>query len=307
MNLPDWLAPWSVPHHRWLVATAACTALACGLPGVFLVLRRMSMTGDALSHSVLPGLVLGFLISGSLDSPWLILGAAASGWFTVMLIEWLHQRGGVREDAATGVAFTAMFSLGVLLLRLFADRVDLDPDCVLFGAMETAIHGRQIEIAGMGIPAIFLSSAGGAATAGLFVLLLHHRLVAAAFDPALAALLGLSPGKTRALLLAMTAAVLVTAFPAVGAVMSLALLVLPAATALHCCQRVPAVLAVAGLHGLLSAAAGLHLAIAAGINYGAAVVLCGAALFLAALAWHLFRHRANSKSARFSTKSAARF
>lgn len=283
MSADFWIDPWRSPTNLWLVITAAFTAIACGIPGTFLVLRRMALTGDAISHSVLPGIVIGFLVSGSLDSPWLILGAAASGWLTVMIIDLLHRRGGVREDAATGVVFTAMFATGVILLRLSAGRVDLDPDCVLFGNLETAIHGASVTLGSLQVPQIAITTGAAAAVAGVFTLLLFHRLLASSFDPSLARLTGQAPAAVQSLLLGLTAAVVVAAFQSVGAVMSVALLVLPAATALMLARRLPQVLALVLLHGILSAAGGLYLATWADCNLGAAVVLAGAMWFV--LAW----------------------
>jgi manganese/zinc/iron transport system permease protein len=274
--------PWHSMTSVWLVVTAAFTALACGVPGTFLLLRRMSLTGDAISHSVLPGIVIGFLFSGSLESPLLLAGAAISGWLAVMIIEALCRRGGVREDAATGVVFTAMFALGLVLLSLAASRVDLDPDCVLFGNLESAIHGEGIEIGGLGVPKVVFSTAGVALFAILFTALMYHRLLASSFDPTQALLAGMSPGLVQSLLLAVTAAVVVAAFQTVGAVMSVALLVLPAASALALSRRLPQVLAMVALHSVASAVLGLYLATWADCNLGAAVVLAGAVLMVAA-------------------------
>ena len=264
----------------WLIAAAFLTALACGLPGAWLVLRRMSLTGDAISHSVLPGIVIGFLISGSIDSPWLVIGAAICGWLAVMLIDRLHHLGGVREDAATGIVFTTMFSIGVLLMQRYGGRVDLDPDCVLFGQIDTAIHGARVSLLGMEIPGIVASAAFSALLATTFVAALHHRLLTTAFDGAHSRLLGSAPTVTRSLLLAVTAAVVVAAFQAVGAIMSVALLVLPGATGLLIAKRMPALFTVIFLHAALSAFLGLHLASLANCNYGAAVVIVGAGLFI---------------------------
>ena len=263
----------------WLLAAAFFTAIACGLPGVWLVLRRMSLTGDAIAHSVLPGIVIGFLISGSLDSPLLVIGAAACGWLAVILIDRLHHLGGVREDAATGIVFTTMFSLGVLLMQRYGGRVDLDPDCVLFGQIDTAVHGARVSLAGMEMPGIVASSAFAAAVAVAFVTAMHHRLLASAFDGAHARLLGRAPASTRSLLLAVTAAVVVAAFQAVGAIMSVALLVLPGATGLLVARRMPALFAVIVVHAALSAFLGLQFASLVNCNYGAAVVIVGAGLF----------------------------
>ena len=283
MNLSFWIDPWRSPTTVWLVVTAACTAIACGLPGAFLVLRRMSLTGDAISHSVLPGIVIGFLVSSSLDSPWIISGAALSGWLTVMIIELFHRKAGVREDAATGVVFTAMFSLGVILLRKYAGKVDLDPDCVLFGNLETAIHGTTARIGTLDIPNIVLTT-GGAAIAGiLFVSALYHRLLLTSFDPVLSKLTGHAPARSQSILLGMTAAVVVAAFQTVGAVMAVALLVLPAASSLLVFKRLPGVLAGVAVHSVAAAVGGIYLATWANCNLGAAVILSGAVGFLASL------------------------
>jgi len=283
MNLDFWIDPWRSPTSIWLVITAAFTAIACGLPGSFLVLRRMSLAGDAISHSVLPGIVIGFLIAGSLDSPWLIAGAAFTGWLTVMIIELLYRRGGVREDAATGVVFTAMFSIGVVLLRLFASKVDLDPDCVLFGNLETAIHGRQVAIGSLSVPTIVLLTGSTALLAIAFVTFLYHRLLSTSFDPSLAKLTAQSPALSQSLLLAITAAVVVSAFQTVGAVMSVALLVLPAASCLLVTRRLPHLLWGVIIHGTLSAIGGLYLATWFNCNLGASIILTGAGLFFLCL------------------------
>ncbi|RYD40398.1 MAG: metal ABC transporter permease, partial [Verrucomicrobiaceae bacterium] len=274
-----WIDPWRSSTGIWLMVTAACTAIACGFPGSFLVLRRMSLAGDAISHSVLPGIVIGFLISGTLDSPWLVAGAALSGWLTVMIIELLHRRGGVREDAATGVVFTAMFSIGVVLLRLFASKVDLDPDCVLFGNLETAIQGARVQIGSLDVPSIVITT-GIAALLGIgFVVACYHRLLGTSFDPSLAQLTRQSPGVTQSLLLGVTAAVIVAAFQTVGAVMAVALLVLPAASALLVVRRLPNLLLGVLIHALLSAVGGMYMATSLNCNLGAAVVIAGAVLF----------------------------
>jgi len=278
-----WLDPWRSSTTIWLVVTAAFTAIACGMPGAYLVLRRLSLTGDAISHSVLPGIVIGFLISGSLDSPWLIAGAAASGWLTVMIIGVFHRKAGVREDAATGVVFTAMFSIGVILLRLFASKVDLDPDCVLFGNLETAVHGARTSIGSLEVPNIALTAGFAAISSIFFVTAIYHRLLCTSFDPVLSKLTGQAPARTHSLLLALTAAVVVVAFQTVGAVMSVALLILPAASALLIARRLPGLLLGVIIHSLFSAVGGIYLATWANCNLGAAVILTGAAAFLISL------------------------
>ncbi len=284
MTLDFWIDPWRSPSSVWMVVAAIFTSIACGVPGAFLVLRRMSLAGDAISHSVLPGIVIGFLVAGSLDSPWLIAGAAISGWLTVMVIEALHRNGLVREDAATGIAFTTMFSIGVVLLKLYASRVDLDPDCVLFGNLETAIHGTRASFAGMEIPRIVITTAGAALTGAGFVLAFRHRLVSTSFDPSLARLTGQSPALMQSFLLGIVAAMVVVAFQVVGAIMAIALLVLPAAGMLLVARSIPPLLAGIVVYSVISSAGGLYLATWWGCNYGAAVIIAGGVFFCACLA-----------------------
>ena len=283
MNFSFWIDPWRSPTTVWLAVCAAFTAIACGLPGAFLVLRRMSLTGDAISHSVLPGIVIGFLVSGTLDSPRIIAGAAASGWLTVMIIEAVHRKAGVREDAATGIVFTAMFSIGVILLRLFAGKIDLDPDCVLFGNLETAVHGATTRLGSLQIPNIVLTAGGAAVMSVVFVSALYHRLLCTSFDPVLSKLTGQAPARSQSLLLGITAAVVVAAFQTVGAVMSVALLVLPAATALLLSKRLPGVLLGVIIQSIVAAIGGIYLATAANCNLGAAIILSGAIAFVLSL------------------------
>ena len=122
---------------------AAVVAAACALPGVFLVLRRMAMMSDAISHAILLGIVLAFFITHDLTSPFLVAAAALTGVLTVTLVELLNRSRLVREDAAIGLVFPAMFSLGVILISRFAGDVHLDTDSVLLGELAFAPFNRM--------------------------------------------------------------------------------------------------------------------------------------------------------------------
>src|SRR5690606_34444271 len=137
----------------------------------------------AVSHSVLPGLVAGFLLGGSLDSPLLLAGAALPGVACDLVIEAVSRRRGVRGAAATGIVFSAVFALGVVGLGLVASRVDLDPDCVLFGSLETTIHGKRIGIGGVEVPAATASAAGAVALALAGLVVCGRGWGTLAFDP----------------------------------------------------------------------------------------------------------------------------
>ena len=114
---------------------ASLVAIACAIPGTFLVLRKMAMISDAISHSILPGLVVGFFITQDLNSPLLILLAAFTGVLTVVLVEKIQQTKLVKEDTAIGLVFPALFSVGVILIAKYANDVHLDIDAVLLGEL----------------------------------------------------------------------------------------------------------------------------------------------------------------------------
>ena len=110
----------------WIILTGTLAGASCALVGTFLVLRKMSMLGDAISHAVLPGIVIAFLLSGSRSSVPMLLGAAGFGLLTAFIVETLHRRGRLQQDASIGVTFTWLFAVGVILISRFAGMVDLD-------------------------------------------------------------------------------------------------------------------------------------------------------------------------------------
>jgi len=221
-----------------LAATLAC--VICGLLGNFLVLRRLSLMGDAISHSVLPGLVIAFLIASTRSPLAMFLGAAVAGVATVVLVEVVKKLGRVEPGAAMGVVFSVLFALGVLLIERAAVRhVDLDADCVLHGQLETLYWiGAPDSLAGLWslntlseIPHEVSTLALMTTLAFLFVGLLFKELRIAAFDPALATTQGFHAGTMHYLLMVFVAAATVASFSAVGSILVIAMLVCPAATA----------------------------------------------------------------------------
>ena len=241
--MPNWfpsLADWSWLDTR-IVITAGLAAMACALPGNFLLLRRQSMMGDALSHAVLLGIAVAFLTAHGLQAAGILshdsydatrhavmfVGAVVVGVLTAVLSETVRKLGNVEASAALGVVFLVLFALGLLLIRLYADRVHLDPDCVLYGTVETAaVDGRLIRVNGAML-AVNL----------LLVALLFKELRLAAFDPGLATTLGVNAGVMHYGLMAVTAATLVAAFETVGSILVIAMLIVPPATAYLLTQR----------------------------------------------------------------------
>lgn len=214
----------------WIVIVGALSAMACALPGVFLVLRRMSMMGDAISHTVLPGLAIAFLISGSRGSFEMFVGAIAIGIITAVLIQCIHTYGSIEEGAAMGVVFTTLFAIGLILIRRAADNVDLDADCVLYGAIEltpldtVSLFGSYIPIAAITNGAMLLVN-------GLVIALLYKELKISSFDAAHAEAVGCRPGLMHYLLMTLVAATCVAAFESVGSILVIAMLILPGACA----------------------------------------------------------------------------
>ena len=209
---------------------AAVVAAACALPGVFLVLRRMAMMSDAISHTVLLGIVLGFFLVGSIDSPVLVLGAAAVGVLTVSLVELLNRTGLVKEDTAIGLVFPALFSIAVILISRFARGVHLDVDAVLLGELAFAPFDR-FQFLGLDIPRALAVMGGILIINALFIILFYKELKLSTFDAGLAAALGFSPAVIHYALMTLVSITAVGAFDAVGSVLVVALMITPAAAA----------------------------------------------------------------------------
>ena len=221
------------------LTAAILASVACGVLGNFLVLRKLALMGDAISHAVLPGLVIAFLITTSRSPLIMFAGAAAAALLTVVLVEAVKKLGKVEPGAAMGVVFSVLFALGVLLIERAAVRhVDLDADCVLHGNLSFIGYGTTPETwnellspdALHAIPrqvwTLLAAAAAIAATAALF-----KELRVAAFDPLFAGAVGLKPNALHYLLMTLVAAATVASFEAVGSILVIAMLVCPAATA----------------------------------------------------------------------------
>ncbi|MCW5878374.1 MAG: metal ABC transporter permease [Anaerolineales bacterium] len=205
-------------------------AAACALPGVFLVLRGMAMMSDAISHTVLLGIVLGFMALGNLESPWLIIAAAGMGLITVSLTELLNRTKLVKQDAAIGLVFPALFSLAVILISRFARGVHLDTDAVLLGELAFAPFNR-VDLLGLSVPHSLALMAVVLLINIAFIALFYKELKLATFDAGLAMALGFSPALIHYGLMALVSVTAVGAFDAVGSILVVAFMVVPGAGA----------------------------------------------------------------------------
>lgn len=239
---------------------AALTAAACAVPGVFLVLRRMAMMSDAISHSILLGIVIGFFVVDSTTSPLLILFAAAVGLLTVVLVEWLHGTGLVREDAAIGITFPLLFSLGVILISKYAGNVHLDLDAVLLGELAFAPFDR-LQIGGWDLGPKGMWVMGTILIVNLaLVIAFFKELKLATFDPALAASLGFAPALVHYGLMSVVSVTAVGAFDAVGSILVVALMIGPPAAAYLLTDDLRRMVGLSVLIGVLASILGYWLA-----------------------------------------------
>ncbi len=239
---------------------AIVTAVACALPGVYLVLRRMTLMSDAISHAILPGIVLAFFLTESLSSPLLILAAAGTGVLTVIFVELLQGIKLVKEDAAIGLTFPALFSVGVILISRFAGNVHLDMDAVLLGELAYAPLNR-LEISGYNMGPVSLYVMAGILALNLtFILLFYKELKLATFDASLAATLGFAPALIHYGLMTLVSVTTVGAFDAVGSILVVALIAGPSATAYLMTDKLSRMLILSAIIGSVNAVSGYWLA-----------------------------------------------
>lgn len=274
------LDPWttSLDTYGWMALMAFLVMATCGLIGNYLILRRMALVGDAISHSVLPGLAVAYLITDELSLPVMMLGALGAGLLTTVLIEFIHTRSRIKSDAAIGITFCTLFAFGVVLINVFASRVHLDADCVLYGELSYLSRGGD-EVA----PRPVLIMGGVGLAVAVLIAVFYKELLVSSFDAMLAASLGFAPKFIHLALMAVLSIVIVSAFESVGAILVIAALILPGATAQLLSTRLPVCLWLSVGHAALSAVLGLHLAIWLVCSIAGAVVVSGTGLFV--LAW----------------------
>ncbi len=265
-----------------IVLTGVLIAIACALPGSFLILRRMSMLADAISHAVLPGLVAGYALA---QGPNLLTGAAgavAAALLTVVLVQALERTQRVSADGAIGIVFPALFALGTAIVSRFYADVHIDADAILYGNIEFAALDRLlVGSADLGPSAVWTSGVLVALNLGA-ILVTYKELKISTFDPGLSASLGYSPSLLHYGLMTLVAITSVGAFTAVGAVLTVALFIVPAATAFLLTQRLPVMLALAATTGALAAVLGYGLAVALDASVAGAIAASAGLLFLLA-------------------------
>lgn len=263
----------------WIMLTAALMSACCGLLGCFLILRKMALIGDAISHAVLPGIAIAFLLSGGRDSMAMMIGATALGLVAVFLIQWL-QSSGIQSDASIGIIFTALFAIGVILVSLNARNIDLDLDCVLFGEI-AYVQWDTWMINGMDMGPRSVWMLGFALLVILTLLgLFYKQFKITAFDPAMAAACGIPVILFHYLLMGMVSMTSVASFESVGAILVVGMLVIPAATAYLLTDRLGRMLVYSVIVGVVSSIAGYYTAYVLNASIGGSIVTVAGILFI---------------------------
>lgn len=265
-----------------ILLVGSAVAAACALAGSFLVLRRMALLGDAISHAVLPGIAVAFLLSGERSALPMVLGAGAVGVLTVFLVELSARTRRLKEDASIGVVFPALFAVGVILISRYAGQVDLDLDCVLYGEIAYTpwdllfFRGQAIGPKALWVNGLVLLLNVG------FVTALYKELKVTTFDPALAAALGFAPTLVHYLLMSLVSITVVGAFESVGAILVVAMLVVPPATAYLLTERLDHMLLASVALGVASALGGYGLARSWDASIAGAMAMAAGGLFVIA-------------------------
>ena len=256
----------------WIILTGCLAAVSCGLLGCFLILRKMAMIGDAISHAVLPGIVIAFLFSGSLNSFPMLIGAASFGLLTTFLIELFNKKGELQKDASIGITFTWLFAVGVILISLYADNVHIDQDCVLFGEISyVALEPLTSLLPGISAP----NTVWILGTVMILVIAMivfgYKGLFLTTFDPSFAATIGVSTVAWHYLLMSAVSVTTVVSFESVGAILVVALLIAPAAAAYLLTDQLPKMLIIAALVGIIASIGGYYLAVWLDASVAAAI------------------------------------
>lgn len=259
--------------ERWWQETACSmlVGMACGVLGCFVVLRRMALIGDALSHAVLPGVVVAFLLTDSSDIPQLLGGALLAGLLTAVLINVVTRFSRTKEDSSIGIVFTAMFALGIVLLSSMEKGTHFDLRCFLFGD-PLAVSRADLVLMAIICPAVLAVVAA-----------FYHRFKLVSFDPVLAASMGISVAAMHYLLMGMLSATVVAGLKTTGVILVVAMVITPASAAYQLTNRFGVMLLLSGVFGAASALVGMSLAFMTNSPTGPAMVLVAAALFVGSM------------------------
>lgn len=269
----------------WIIVTGFLVASSTGMLGNLLLLRKMSMMGDALSHAVLPGIVVAYLISGSRASIPLFVGAIVMGVLTTFLIQFFSSKGKMQSDAAMGTVFTFLFAVGVILVTKFAGEADIDADCVLHGEL-AFVPLQTSSFLGLGVPAPVWTLLGLLAVIQIIFWTGYKGWLITSFNPEYAQSVGIRTVLWHYSLMAATSVATVVSFESVGAILVIAFLVVPAATAYLLTDKLPLMTIIILIHGLVSSILGYFISDALEASISGSIAVMSFILFAGAFLWN---------------------
>lgn len=279
-----WVGQW---QNTWpILLMGFFVAAGCGIMGNYMILRRMALVGDAISHSLLPGIALAFLISDSRALTPLFMGAILSGILTVVLIEFIYKNSKIKADAAIGIVFSSLFAIGVIIITVFADHVDLDTDCVLYGELAFVPLTKSVMFLGVNLGPYPIVRMGGVLL-GLIVIVLcfYKELLVSIFDPGLARCIGIKPQIFNYGLTLVLSLVIVSAFRSVGAILVVAMLLFPGATARLISDKLQSILIMSMILAAMYPVLGIILATWLNCSVAGAITVCAGLIF--GLVWSI--------------------
>ena len=246
-------------YTAWIILTAALVGLSCGIIGVFLILRKTAMMADAISHTVLLGIVLAFIVTREVSGTAMLVGGILAGILTAFLVQWLHTLQ-VQHDAAMGIVFTTLFAIGVILIATSIGNAHLDVQHALMGEI-TFIPFHTITLPLIGaIPEATALLLIVLMIVLFFIIAFYKEWKITSFDPALAASLGIPVLIMHYVFMGLVSVTTVASFDAVGAIMVVAMLITPAASAYLWTDRLATMIVLSGSFGVISAVTGYYIA-----------------------------------------------
>ncbi|MBP2241282.1 manganese/zinc/iron transport system permease protein [Cytobacillus eiseniae] len=246
-------------YEMWILVIGSLAGISCGITGCFLILRKLSMLADAISHTVLLGIVLAFLISQSMNGFYMLIGATIAGLLTAFFVQLLHSSG-IQEDASIGVVFTFLFAVGVILISLFAKDVHLDVDHALMGEI-TFVPWDLVQLGILPeMPKAFLMLSMVLVINLIIIGLFYKELKITSFDPQMAAAIGIPVLLIHYLLMGMVSMTTVASFDSVGAILVVAMLIAPGAAAYLLTEKLSVMLLLSAGFGVLAAVVGYYVA-----------------------------------------------
>lgn len=265
-------------YEAWIILTGSLVGITCGITGCFLILRKMAMLADAISHTVLLGIVGAFLVSNSLDGIYMLIGATIVGLLTAFFVQ-LLDTSGVQSDAAIGVVFTSLFAVGVILISLYAGNIHLDVNHALMGEI-TFIPWDTLTIGGTEVGPKAVWMLGSVLLINLLILTLFYKeFKITSFDPQMAVAIGVPILFIHYLMMGMVSITTVASFDSVGAILVVAMLIVPGATAYLLTDKLSVMLVLSAIVGVLSAVIGYYVASAFNVSIAGSMATVGGIIF----------------------------